>query len=50
MSKEECFIKEYIELCKKHKLQMQSEDPYCGLETAQYDGSECFIINCKKYE
>jgi len=25
------FLKEYISLCEKHQLELESDDPYCGL-------------------
>lgn len=29
---EKNFLKEYISLCEKYDLQLESEDPYCGLD------------------
>jgi hypothetical protein len=31
MSNEKQFLKEYVELCKKHNMELESDDPYCGL-------------------
>lgn len=35
--KEKEFIKEFIVLCEKYQLALESEDPYCALEIVDYD-------------
>ena len=36
-AEEAAFIKDFIALCKKHDLAIQSDDPDCGLEIVSYD-------------
>lgn len=36
-SKEENFIKDFIKLCKKYNLGLQSDDPFCGLDIVPYE-------------
>lgn len=31
------FIDEFIALCEKHELALESDDPYCGLNVVPYD-------------
>lgn len=31
------FIDEFVSLCEKHNLALQSDDPYCGLKVVPYD-------------
>jgi hypothetical protein len=31
MTKEKQFLIEYMELCNKHEVELESDDPYCGL-------------------
>ena len=38
--KNELFINEFIELCKKHNLGIECEDPYCGLEIVPFNKVE----------
>ena len=37
IEKRDRFIEEFVQLCKKHKLCIQSDDPYCGLNVVPYD-------------
>lgn len=36
--RERLFVEDYKDLCRKHNLQLVSEDPYCGLEIIPSNG------------
>jgi hypothetical protein len=47
IEKYNAFWKDYVELCKKHGLMLESEDSYCGLDIVDntFDGTESPFFN-----
>ena len=43
------FWKDYVDICRKHGLELQSDDPYCGLHIVDntFDGTEPPYFNEK---
>ena len=44
-AKNEIFINEFIDLCKKHNLGIECEDPYCGLEIVPFNEVESYYCD-----
>lgn len=52
MEKYNAFWKDYVDICRKHGLKLQSSDPYCGLHIVDntFDGTEPPYFNEKNMQ